>query len=361
LYGDVPLIQQKTLEKLEACVDETHMALLTFTLSDATGYGRIVRSCNHTEGENNIIAIIEQKDASTEQLEIKEINTGVMAVLGKHLKSWLPKLSNQNAQGEYYLTDIVEMAVSEGVQVEGISASTQVEITGVNDRLQQTQLEREYQLEQANRLLIQGLSIVDDHRFDLRGTLKHGSDSSIDINCIFNGTVHIGNNVTVGANCIISDAIIGDGTEIKPNSVVEDTTIAKDCVIGPFARLRPGTQLDDKAKIGNFVETKKTIVGKGSKINHLSYVGDAKLGENVNVGAGTITCNYDGVNKFKTIIENDAFIGSNTALVAPVSVGNKATIGAGSVVTKDVPNDQLGLSRAKQRKIDNWVRPTKQS
>ncbi len=354
LYGDVPLISLSTLQDLLALVSKDSMALLTYALEDPSGYGRIVR--DHAA---KIKAIVEQKDANKEQLRIKEVNTGVMAVLGRHLLEWLPLLDNNNAQQEYYLTDIISMSVAAGVEVKSVSAQSEIEITGVNSRLQQASLERAYQEAQAQDLLTAGLSLLDPARFDLRGSLIHGFDCEIDINCIFEGENSLGNNVTIGANCTLINAKIGDNVDIKPNSVIEEALIGESSVVGPFARLRPGTRLEQGAKIGNFVETKKAHIGKGSKVNHLSYVGDAELGEDVNVGAGTITCNYDGVNKSKTTIKDGAFIGSNTALVAPVVVGKNATIGAGSTVTKDAEDDQLVLTRAKQRNLDGWLRPQK--
>lgn len=353
LYGDVPLISESTLRELLASVSESTMALLTFDLENPDGYGRIVRD------NNKVVAIVEQKDASEDQLAIKEINTGVMAVHGDHLKQWLPKLSNDNAQGEYYLTDIISMAVEEGVSVEAVKAATEIEITGVNSRIQQAQLERAFQLDQATQLLENGLSIADPARIDIRGELTHGQDSFVDVNCVFEGSSTIGNKVVIGPNCIIKDAKIGDNVEIKANSIIESSDVDDGCVIGPYARLRPDTKLAKNAKIGNFVETKKAEIGEGSKVNHLSYVGDAILGSGVNVGAGTITCNYDGVNKSLTTIEDGAFIGSNSALVAPVTIGKNATVGAGSTVTKDSSEDQLVLSRAKQRNLDGWQRPRK--
>jgi len=354
LYGDVPLISESTLLSMLAKVSDTSMALLTYELANPSGYGRIVRNAQHA-----VTAIVEQKDARPEQLAISEINTGVMAAKGKHLHTWLPALSNNNAQGEYYLTDIIAMAVADDIEVKTVSADSEIEITGVNSRVQQAQLERSYQLSQAQTLLENGLSLLDPARFDLRGQLAHGEDCEIDINCVFEGKNSIGNNVTIGANCILKNAKVGDHVVIKPNSIVEDSELGNECVIGPYARLRPGSKLAEKAKIGNFVETKKALIGKGSKVNHLSYVGDAELGEEVNVGAGTITCNYDGVNKSLTQIDDGAFIGSNSSLVAPVSVGKNATVGAGSVVTKSSSENQLVLTRAKQRNVDGWQRPKK--
>jgi bifunctional UDP-N-acetylglucosamine pyrophosphorylase/glucosamine-1-phosphate N-acetyltransferase len=332
------------------------MGLLTFKMADPTGYGRIVRN-----ERDQVESIVEQKDATAEQLLISEVNTGVMAVLGRHLHNWLPQLSDDNAQKEYYLTDIISMAVKDSIEVLTTTAQSEIEITGVNSRRQQAQLERAFQERCADHLLDSGLSISDPRRFDLRGTLEHGEDSVVDVNCIFEGDVKLGNAVVIGANCVIRNSTIGDGCEIKANSIVEDAVIASNCVVGPFARLRPGTELADGAKIGNFVETKKAKVGKGSKINHLSYVGDAELGTDVNVGAGTITCNYDGVNKSLTTIGDNAFIGSNSALVAPVALAKNTTVAAGSTITKDSEENQLVLARAKQKNLDGWQRPNKKN
>jgi len=356
LYGDVPLISAETLDTLLSLVSPSSMGLLTFNFDNPTGYGRIVRN-EHGAVES----IVEQKDASSDQLEICEGNTGVMAVMGTHLHQWLPKLSNNNAQKEFYLTDIIEMAVNDGISVKATFAKSELEISGVNNRLQQAELERAYQKAEANRFMENGLTICDPSRFDVRGSISHGHDCVIDVNCILEGQVTLGNNVKVGPNCVIKNALIADDVEIKSNSVVEDTHIGERCVIGPFARLRPGTELASDAKIGNFVETKKAKVGQGSKINHLSYVGDAELGLNVNVGAGTITCNYDGVNKSKTLIGDNVFVGSNSALVAPVSLAKDTTVGAGSTITRDSDEAQLILSRAKQRNLDGWIRPKKKN
>lgn len=354
LYGDVPLTPTATLLELLDRVSEEAMSLLTVELDDPSGYGRIIRNA-----QGNARAIVEQKDANKDQLAISEINTGIMAVPSALLKEWLPKLSNDNAQGEYYLTDIVEMASENHIDINIVQADDEMDVLGVNNRVQQAELERYYQSVQAMILLEEGVGLLDPDRFDCRGQLHAGSDVTIDVNCVFEGTVNIGNNVYIGPNCVISNCEIGDNTTIKANSVLEDTTIAGDSDIGPFARLRPGTQLAKGAKIGNFVETKKAIIGEGSKVNHLSYVGDAELGSNVNVGAGTITCNYDGVNKSKTTIGDGAFIGSNTALVAPVTVGSEATVGAGTTLAKDVADGELAVARAKQRNISNWQKPEK--
>lgn len=354
LYGDVPLIQLTTLEALVAKVDDNSLGLLTVELKTPTGYGRIVRS-----ETGHVQCIVEEKDATDVQKKITEANTGIMAVNTVHLKKWLPKLANNNAQGEYYLTDIIAMAVQDNIAVETQQATTEWEVLGVNTRVQQAQLERIVQSNTAYDLLNKGVTLSDPNRFDCRGNITVGSDVSIDINCIFEGEVSLGNNVAIGANCVIKNSQIADNTVIYENCIIEDSIVETGANIGPFARLRPGTHIARKSKIGNFVETKKTYIGEGSKVNHLSYIGDATLGCGVNVGAGTITCNYDGVNKHQTVIEDDVFVGSNTALVAPVSLGKKVTVAAGSVITKNVAENQLALSRSKQSVINNWVRPKK--
>ena len=354
LYGDVPLITPETISKILNAVDKDHIALLTIHLDNPTGYGRIVRNA---AGE--IESIVEQKDASDEQLKITEINTGVMALGAEQLNAWLPQIDNHNAQGEYYLTDLIAIARTQGYNINSIHPGSATEIEGVNNRQQLSDLERAYQLAQAQALMLSGTSLADPHRFDQRGTITAGRDNSIDVNCVFEGNVVIGSGVSIGPNCHIIDSIIGDGVEIKANTVIESAVIGDNAVVGPFARLRPGTNLGNHTKVGNFVETKKAHVGDGSKINHLSYVGDANLGQGVNVGAGTITCNYDGVNKHTTTIGNDAFIGSNSTLIAPVTVGEKGFVAAGTAISKDVPDDSLAVGRAKQRNIDGWQRPTK--
>jgi len=356
LYGDVPMILPETIHEMLGAVSESSMSLLTVTLDDPTGYGRILRN-----ESGQVTAIIEQKDASTEQLKVREVNTGVLAVKTKQLKQWLPQIDNNNAQGEYYLTDLIAIARSNGVTIETKQPQSVEEVEGVNNRIQLSALERFYQKQQAEALMVAGVTLADPSRIDVRGNLKTGNDSYIDINAVFEGDVTLGSNVSIGPNCHIIDSDIGDYVEIYANSVIEQSQIANHSVIGPFARLRPGTVLAEKAKVGNFVETKNTHVGKGSKINHLSYVGDSELGEGVNVGAGTITCNYDGVNKHKTVMGDNSFIGSNSSLVAPVQIGKNATVGAGSTITKDVPDDELGLTRASQKSISDWHRPTKKS
>lgn len=356
LYGDVPLIETETLRRLLFLVSEDSMALLTVELEDPTGYGRIVRN-----SADQVCAIVEQKDANTEQLAIKEINTGVMAVKGKKLKQWLPQLSNNNAQGEYYLTDIIAMATEDDVHVKTAHPTNAMEVMGINDHSQQAELERYYQCALANKLMAQGLTLVDPQRFDCRGELSAGSDCLIDVNCVFEGQVHLGDHVNIGPNCVIRSSTIGDHTTIEANSLVEDSAVAGRCTIGPFARLRPGSQLANGAKVGNFVEIKQAIIGEGSKVNHLSYVGDAELGAQVNIGAGTITCNYDGANKHKTEIDDGVFVGSNTALVAPVRLGKDATVAAGSTITRNVGDNQLALTRVKQTELSGWKRPEKQT
>ena len=354
LYGDVPLIRPATIEKILAVVTESTMGLLTINLDQPTGYGRIVRN---TKGD--ITEIIEQKDASVEQLKITEVNTGVLALQSSQLSDWLPKITNNNAQGEYYLTDLVVIAREAGVEIISVNPESATEVEGVNNRVQLSQLERAHQRQLAEVLMESGTSLADHARFDQRGELSAGTDNFIDINCVFNGSVTIGSNVSIGANCQISDSTIGDGVSILPNTIIESSVVGDRAVVGPFARLRPGTEMGSDTKVGNFVETKKTLVGKGSKINHLSYVGDAQLGENVNIGAGTITCNYDGVSKHKTDLGDGVFVGSNSTLVAPIKVDKGGFIAAGSTVTTEVPSDSLAVGRAKQRNIKGWKRPTK--
>jgi len=356
LYGDVPLLKVQTIGRLLTQVTETTLALLTVLLDEPTGYGRIVRDKNHA-----VIKIVEQKDANEAELEIKEGNTGILACKGRQLKQWLSRLSNNNAQHEYYLTDIIEMAVADGLSVNTTQAGSQDEVLGVNNRSQLAHLERVYQREQAEKLMAHGVTLQDPQRVDVRGEFAElGQDIDVDINVIFQGVNRIASNVKIGANCIIKNATIAECVEILPNSIIENAIVGANCRIGPFARLRPETLLADNVHIGNFVEIKKTSVGAGSKINHLSYIGDSEVGSKVNIGAGTITCNYDGVNKFKTVIGDGAFIGSDSQLVAPVRIGKNATIGAGSTITRDTPDDKLTISRVKQETIANWLRPVKQ-
>lgn len=356
LYGDVPLTRADTLKKLIAGVNAQQMGLLTVDLPDPTGYGRIVR-----DETNAVVAIVEHKDANEAQKKIREINTGIMAVQAAHLQKWLPQLKNNNAQGEYYLTDIIAMAKADGIAIHVEQPDAIEEVEGINNRQQQAALERFYQKQKANELMVAGVTLLDPSRIDIRGNISAGRDVVIDVNCVFEGDVVLGDGVIIEPNCVIINSKIGKDTHIKAFSHIEDSVMAADCDIGPYARLRPGTELADEVKIGNFVETKKAVIAKGSKVNHLSYIGDANVGSKVNVGAGTITCNYDGVNKFKTEIGDNAFIGSNSALVAPVKIGAGATVGAGSVITRDVENAELAVGRGKQRNIQGWERPTKKS
>ncbi|KPP96728.1 bifunctional UDP-N-acetylglucosamine diphosphorylase/glucosamine-1-phosphate N-acetyltransferase GlmU [Marinobacter sp. HL-58] len=354
LYGDVPLTRPETLEALVAQVSEDSLGLLTVTLDNPDGYGRILR-----DESGKVTAIVEQKDASDEQKAVKEVNTGILAVSALHLKDWLPRLSNSNAQGEYYLTDIIAMAAANGVAISVAQPANEYEVQGVNNRLQLAELERWYQRQEANRLMTEGATLADPSRVDVRGNLSVGQDVLIDVNVVFEGEVSLASNVSIGPNCVIRDATIGPGTRVEANSVIDGALIGSGAQIGPFARLRPGTRLADRTKVGNFVETKKAEVGEGSKINHLSYVGDALLGRNVNVGAGTITCNYDGVNKHKTVLGDGVFVGSNTSLVAPVSLADNVTVGAGSTITRNVEAGELAVARGRQRNINNWERPVK--
>ena len=353
LSGDVPCISQDTLEKLLAVSRETGIGLVTLTLADATGYGRIVRE------NNKIQAIVEHKDASDAQRQIKEINTGIYCVSNAKLHQWLPKLSNNNAQGEYYLTDIVAMAIADGLEVASVEPERAFEVEGVNDRIQLAALEREFQAYQAKLLMQQGVHIIDPSRFDLRGKLTVGQDVRIDINVIIEGDCELGNNVEIGAGCVIKNTKIASGTKVQPYSIFDNAVVGEDTQIGPFARLRPGAKLANEVHIGNFVEVKNSTIGLGSKANHFTYLGDAEVGAGSNIGAGTITCNYDGANKFKTIIGDSAFIGSNSSLVAPVSIGNGATVGAGSVITRDVAENSLAFERSKQVAKENYQRPQK--
>ena len=354
LYGDVPLLRVETLAQLSSQAGAQALGMLTVTLADPTGYGRILRNA---AGE--VQAIVEQKDASAEQLAICEGNTGIMALPGKHAARWLGSLSNQNAQGEYYLTDVVAMAVSEQIPVEVAHAVDEYEVLGANNRVQLAVLEAEYRRRQAERLMTEGVSLADPARIDVRGDVRVGRDISIDINVVLEGRVVIEDDVIIESNCVLRDCHIGAGSHIKAFSHIDGAELATGCDVGPYARLRPGTRLQAGAKIGNFVETKKADIGAGAKVNHLSYIGDAVVGPDVNIGAGTITCNYDGANKHLTTIEEGAFIGTNTALVAPVTIGARATTAAGSTITANVPADTLAVSRARQRNIEGWKRPTK--
>ena len=353
LYGDVPLISVATLQKLIAAAG-TGLAILTVDLDQPTGYGRILRNKSGA-----VTGIVEENDANTRQKKITEVNTGLLAVPAKRLKAWLKKVGNDNAKGEYYLTDIVQLAVKDRARVTAVPAASADEVEGVNDRSQLARMERVYQRTQAERLLREGVQLADPARFDLRGMLLAGKDVKIDVGVIVEGVCELGDNVSIGPYCVLKDVTLGKGSVVEAHSVLDGVRGAADLHIGPFARLRPGTELDDGAKVGNFVETKKTKIGKGSKINHLSYIGDAELGADVNVGAGTITCNYDGVNKHQTRIGDGAFVGSNSSLVAPVTVGAGATIGAGSVISKHAPDHQLTVARARQVTLTGWKRPAK--
>lgn len=353
LYGDAPLITKETLEKLIAAKPENGIALLTVKLDNPTGYGRIIRE------NGSVVAIVEQKDANPEQLKITEVNTGVMVSDGASFKKWLARLDNNNAQGEYYMTDVIGLANQDGFQVAAVTADDIMEVEGANNRLQLNALERYYQRKQAKALLLAGVSLADPERFDLRGELVHGKDCEIDINVIIEGKVTLGNNVKIGAGAVLKNVTLHDNVEIKPYSVLEDSIIGESADVGPFARLRPGAELAAKAHVGNFVEIKKSVIGEGSKVGHLTYIGDTEVGANVNVGAGVITCNYDGANKFKTIIGDDVFVGSDSQLVAPVTIEKGATIGAGSTITKNVAENELVITRVPQRHIQGWQRPTK--
>jgi len=353
LAGDVPLLMASTLSRLMVETPSTDMAVLTVDLDDPTGYGRIVREAG------SVNRIVEQKDASPEQEAISEINTGVILCPGDKLKGWLSDLGNDNSQGEYYLTDVIAMAVANNVAVHGIKADTGTEVMGINDKKQLAEAERALQARLVDELMQDGVGFADPARVDIRGTLKCGKNVFVDVNAIFEGDVHLGDGTRVESNNVIRNSNLGAGTVVHPNCHIEGATTGNDCEIGPFARLRPGAELANNVKIGNFVEIKKTTVADGSKVNHLTYIGDTEIGSGVNVGAGTITCNYDGANKHKTVIGDGAFIGSGVQLVAPVEVGGGATIGAGSTITKTVPDDSLALERGQQKNIDGWARPVK--
>jgi len=353
LYGDVPLIQVETLRRLvSACRDS--VAVLTAELADPKGYGRVVRSA-----QGAITSIVEEKDATDAQRRIHEVNTGVVALPTSRLAGWLSRLKNDNAQREYYLTDVVRLALHDNVHVDAMCVEDASEILGVNSRAQLAHLEREFQRRYAYALLDRGVSLADPDRLDVRGTLTCGHDVRIDVNCVFEGIVNVGNAVEIGPNCVLKNVCVAAGTRIEPFSHLEDAVIGERCRIGPYARIRPGTRLAEDVHIGNFVEVKASDIAAGSKANHLAYIGDATIGRNVNVGAGTITCNYDGANKHRTIIEDDVFIGSDTQLVAPVTVRRGATIGAGSTITREVAAEALALTRVKQSTIPGWKRPTK--
>jgi bifunctional UDP-N-acetylglucosamine pyrophosphorylase/glucosamine-1-phosphate N-acetyltransferase len=355
LFGDVPLVRSETLELLVRGAHENCLVLLTMKLDNPSGYGRIVRDCK----TGDIEAIVEDKDATSAQRGINEVNTGIMLFPNKFLSSWLARLDNVNTQGEYYLTDIVAMAVKDGVRVMSASPLNSWEPSGVNNKLQLAELERIYQRNYANELMLQGVMLADPARIDIRGELSCGKDVEIDINCLFEGNVQLGDDVKIQGNCVIRNATIAAGTVVSAFTLIENATIGQKCRIGPYARIRPGTHLDQAVHIGNFVEIKNSQISAGSKVNHLSYIGDSQIGKDVNVGAGTITCNYDGAHKHRTIIEDDVFIGSDCQLIAPVRVAKGATIGAGSTITRDAPAKQLTLSRSRQTSIGNWKRPQK--
>lgn len=359
LSADVPLIQASTLHALVECskVTENHqsvLALLVAHLDDPSGLGRIIRT-----NQGKVSAIVEEKDANEQEKNIQETYTGICCANSTDLGRWLPLLGNKNAQGEYYLTEIIALAVASNTSIKTLTITDCTETQGVNNRLQLQQLERVWQRREAERLLAQGVGIADAHRLDVRGELICGKDVFIDVNCVFKGRVVLGDGCSIGPNCVLTDVTLGAGTDIHAQSVLEGCHIENNCSVGPFARLRPGTQLAADCKIGNFVETKNAVFDEGSKASHLSYLGDVNIGKKVNIGAGTITCNYDGVNKHKTIIEDGVFIGSDTQLVAPVTVGAHATIGAGSTIRKNVPAGELTLTESKQRTVYGWVRPVK--
>lgn len=355
LFGDVPLTKLATLQALVNAAGSDKLGILTANAFDPTGYGRIVRE------DGKIRSIVEHKDATAEQLTLTEINTGIMVMPTNKLQQWLPALSNNNAQGEYYLTDVIAKAVADKVDITSSQSELEIETRGVNNKQQLAALERFYQTMQAEALLESGVTLLGYDRIDVRGQLRCGRDVTIDVGCIFEGNVTIEDGAYIGAYCIIKDAQIGRNSHIKPYSHIEGSVVGAAAQIGPYARLRPGTQLAEDVHIGNFVEVKKSQIGAHSKANHLSYIGDATIGQRVNIGAGTITCNYDGVNKFQTIIEDDAFIGSDSQLIAPVTVGKGATLGAGTTLSKDAPAEQLTVTRAKQISISGWVRPVKKS
>ncbi len=353
LYGDVPLTSAATLRAL-LDAGRAGLSILTVDLENPTGYGRILR-----DASGQVQRIVEEKDASVEEKAVREVNTGIMAIPTARLGAWLGQLKNNNAQGEYYLTDIVALAVAEGVPVRTAQPAGEWEVLGVNSKVQLAELERQHQRNIADGLLVAGVRLADPARIDVRGELTHGRDVAIDVGCVFEGRVELADGVDVGPYCVLKNVKVGPGTRIAAFCHFEDAVIGPDGVLGPYARLRPGAELGPEVHIGNFVEVKKSRIGAQSKANHLAYIGDAEIGERVNVGAGTITCNYDGANKFKTIIEDDVFIGSDTQLVAPVTVGRGATLGAGTTLTKNAPPDALTVSRAKQVTLSNWQRPQK--
>ena len=353
LYGDVPLTQLSTLQKLVQQA-QAGPALLTAVLDNPQGYGRILR-----DAQGALIGVVEDKDASAEQLAIQEINTGLLAAPAADFRAYLPRVKNENRQGEYYLPDILGLAVAEGKVVASSQASSELEILGVNDRVQLNQVEREFQRRQAQQLMRQGVSIADAGRLDIRGQLSCGEDVSIDVNVVFEGDVSLGNGVSIGPNCVLRDVQVANGVAIHAMSHLQEAVIGAGSTVGPYARLRPGTVLAEGARVGNFVETKKALIGAGSKVNHLTYIGDCEMGSGVNIGAGTITCNYDGVNKHKTDIGDGVFVGSNSTLVAPLQIADQGFVAAGSTITKALGDGELAVSRARQRNIQGWQRPRK--
>ena len=353
LFGDVPLLTPATCQRLLDETPDGDMAVLTVDMEDPTGYGRIIRE------SGNVSCIVEEKDAGPEEKAVCEINTGVLVCPAAKLKQWLDNLGNDNAQGEYYLTDAVATAVNDGVTVHGIKADSYIEVMGINDKKQLAEVERALQARLVDELMKEGVGFADPARVDIRGTLKCGKDVFIDVNAVFEGDVELGDGVKIESNNLLRDSKLGAGTVLHSNCHLEGATTGNDCEIGPFARMRPGAELANNVKVGNFVEIKKSTVADGSKVNHLTYIGDTEIGKNVNVGAGTITCNYDGANKYKTRIGDGAFIGSGVELVAPVEIGAGATIGAGSTITKDVEDDQLALERSRQKVVPGWKKPVK--
>jgi len=354
LYGDVPLLSAATLRALVARCENAPLAVLSVMLDHPKGYGRLVRDAG-----GRLLRIVEEKDASEEERAIREVNTGVMVAPTASFARWLARLTNQNAQGEYYLTDVIGVAVTEGGEVATARAADVLEVTGVNKKDELARLERAFQARIADALMAKGVTLLDPARIDVRGTIECGRDVSIDVGCVFEGTVRLADRVSVGAYCVLREVSVADGARIAPFSHLEGATVGADCVVGPYARLRPGAVLAREAHVGNFVEVKNSSIGEGSKANHLSYVGDATVGARVNIGAGTITCNYDGVNKHRTVIEDDVFVGSDTQLVAPVTVRRGATLGAGTTLTREAPPDTLTVSRAKQIAVPGWKRPEK--
>ena len=354
LYGDVPLVSKDTLQELIDTSATAPLGVLTLFTQNPEGLGRIIRDDSH-----QLRAIVEERDASEEQKGINEVNSGILVSSAIELKDWLSRLSNDNAQGEYYLTDIIAKAVADGHVVESLTTGDEYEVQGVNDKLQLCMLERHFQMIQAQALLATGVTVMDPTRVDIRGDISYGRDLTIDVNVVLEGQIKLGNNVSIGANCLIKDATLGDDVTLLPGTIIDGAVIGNAATIGPYARLRPGTVLADSVKIGNFVETKKAVMGNGSKANHLAYIGDATIGANVNIGAGTIFCNYDGVNKHTTTLGDNVFVGSNSVLVAPVELENGVFVAAGSVINRAVPSDNLAVGRAKQRNVTGWKRPAK--